>query len=145
MRLSTLSLALSAVLLGACVAPTDSPEAENDTDTNTGAAQSAATLPTLSGTYTTPNRSGTLTYTATRYFYRIGSGGWVRVDGTRYWGVFVKGYALTFYYGVDSTGPVAGTVILSAQLPDGTYPGTVTFNDKAGNVTDTGTVSVTLN
>lgn len=141
MRFPYLPLALSTVLLGACVVEPDPSVAEGDQEVAT--AESAVTTPLLSGTYTTPLRSGTLTYNVVTIFGG-GSGGWVRVDGKRYWGVLVKGYALTFYYGIDSTGPTAGTMILSAPLPDGTYPGTVTFYSKAGNVTDSGTVLMTM-
>ncbi len=107
-----------------------------------GSQVQAQTLPTWNGTYQTAAKSGIITYTPTRLFPRIGSGGWVRVDGVRYWGVLVfnRGITgMTWYYGNDSTGPEAGRAILTLQ-PDGTYTGTIQFTNRSGVIIGQGTV-----
>jgi hypothetical protein len=108
-------------------------------------AQPRATLPVFDGTYTTPTASGTITYSATRLFYRVGSGGWMRVDGKRYWGVMATSRGvtgLTWYYGTDSTGPEAGRATLTYDAATLTYSGPIQFTTRAGVVTGSGSVTL---
>ncbi len=106
----------------------------------------ALTLSTWNGTYTTDTKSGIITYTPTRIFSRIGSGGWVRVDGVRYWGVVASNNGMTgmtWYYGTYSTGPEAGRATLTLQS-DGSYTGPIQFTNRRGVIIDHGTVVFTL-
>lgn len=106
----------------------------------------AQTLSTWNGTYETPTKSGIITYTPTRIFPRVGSGGWVRVDGVRYWGVVAFNRSITgmtWYYGSNSTGPEAGRAILTLQ-PDGSYTGPIQFTNRKGVIVNQGTVVFVL-
>ncbi len=106
----------------------------------------ALTLPTWNGTYTTDTTSGIITYTPTRIFSRVGSGGWVRVDGVRHWGVVASSNGMTgmtWYYGTYSTGPEAGRATLTLQS-DGSYTGPIQFTNRRGVVTGHGTVVFVL-
>lgn len=106
----------------------------------------AQTFSTWNGTYNTATKAGIITYTPTRIFPRIGSGGWVRVDGVRYWGVVASSRGITgmtWYYGTDSTGPEAGRAILTLQ-PEGSYVGPIQFTNRRGVITGQGTVVFVL-
>ncbi|MGB8700235.1 MAG: hypothetical protein WCD18_12530 [Thermosynechococcaceae cyanobacterium] len=101
---------------------------------------------TWNGTYKTPTKSGIIIYTPTRIFPRVGSGGWVRVDGVRYWGVVASSRGITgmtWYYGNDSTGPEAGRATLTLQS-DGSYAGSIQFTNRRGVIIDQGTVVFVL-
>ena len=103
---------------------------------------SAQAAPTLTGTYVTPLQSGSLSYTAVRAF-RGGSEGNFVVGGKRYPGSAYAarggGTGLVWYFG--TSGIMAGNALLTAQ-PDGTYAGPIWFFDRAGNTTDTGTLTL---
>ena len=98
------------------------------------------------GSFTVGKYMGTIIYQITRIFPRIGSGGWVTVDGVQYWGVMTASggvTALTWYHGTDSTGPEAGHALLNPQ-PDGTLTGPIQFTSITGVITGTGTVLLRL-
>jgi hypothetical protein len=107
-------------------------------------AGTALAAPTMHGTFTTPLKQGTVTYTAQRAFAG-GSEGVYKVAGVSRPGSMYRatggGVGLAWYYGYS--GLTAANALVSLQ-PDGTYSGPVWFFDRAGNTIDSGTITVTF-
>ena len=103
----------------------------------------AHAAPTATGTFVTPNASGTIKFTAVKTVARLGSQGNFNVNGKGYPGMIYvgrpAGTGLVWYYG--NTGIMAANALLFPQA-DGTFSGQILFFDKRGNVTDTGTATM---
>lgn len=97
------------------------------------------------GTFTTPKRTGGFSFTPLRAF-RGGVEGKFVIAGKSYPGSMYYpatgkvGYV--WYYG--TSGVMAGTGVVSPAATTGQYSGTIQFTDKAGNVTEEGTLKVTI-
>lgn len=107
-------------------------------------AGTALAAPTMHGTFATPLKQGTITYTAQRAI-SYGSEGKFVVAGVSHPGSMYRavggGIGLAWYYGY--TGLTAGNALVTLQ-PDGTYSGSVWFFSRAGAVIDSGTITVTF-
>lgn len=110
-----------------------------------GAGVAQAAVPSVSGTFTTPKvATGTIMFTATRAV-RVGNWGVayignVKISGRTYPGN-LYGANMTWFYPMNYA--TMGDTRLTLQ-PDGSYAGTITFYNKAGAVTDQGTVQTTM-
>ena len=104
---------------------------------------SAQAAPTITGTYVTSLRQGSLSYTQVAVVGGRSSGNFL-IDGRKYPGVVDPAGAntvkLAWFYGTMG-GVVAGSALVTPQA-DGTYSGLIYFFDRAGNTTDTGTVTL---
>lgn len=109
-----------------------------------GVVSASASAATLHGTFTTPTKQGTISYTAVRAI-RGGSEGNFVVAGKRYPGSIYAavggGIGLAWYYG--TSGITAGNALVKLQ-PDGSYSGPLWFFSRSGSVTDEGTATVTF-
>ena len=110
------------------------------------AAPAFAAAPYVNGTYQTPNRQGTIKFTPQRAVIQYGYEGKFVVDGKTYPGslYFVRGTSnvgMVWYYG--TSGLQAGTALVS---PTGgsSYAGSISFTDRHGNITDSGTLTVDI-
>lgn len=106
-----------------------------------------AATPTLTGTFTTPNVQGPIKYTMVKAIARIGSQGRYVINGRSYSGVLYAirstgGLGLSWIYG--STGITAGSAVVSPTGNPNEYSGTIQFFDRQGNVTDSGTIIITM-
>jgi hypothetical protein len=107
-------------------------------------AGTALAAPTMHGTFATPLKQGTITYTAQRAISGGSEGKFVVAGVTRPGSMYratTGGIGLVWYYGY--TGLTAGNALVTQQ-PDGTYAGSVWFFNKAGTMIDSGTISVTF-
>ena len=107
-------------------------------------------IPQVSGTYVTPTKSGTIKFKAQRAF-RAGSWGIAyignyNISGKNYPGSFfangAKGTTLSWNY--NSINYEQAGQALVFQQPDGSWLGTISFYDKAGNTISTGTAKITV-
>jgi hypothetical protein len=102
----------------------------------------AQAAPTLSGTYVTPTKSGTITFTPLRAF-RGGVEGRFVISGKAWPGSIYSatggGTGMVWYYG--TTGIMAGNALVTTQ-PNGSGTGPIWFFDRKGNTIDAGTVTL---
>lgn len=113
-----------------------------------GGLGSLQAAPSVTGTFATPNKTGTFKFSAVKavrvvstYAYQ----GYFRV-GTKtqpgvVYGARPSGLGIAWYYGVS--GNMAANGLLQPQ-PDGSYTGTITFFDVKGVQTDAGTARMTF-
>lgn len=106
------------------------------------ASSAEAAIPYVTGTYVTANRQGKFTFTPVKRVIQFGYQGTIQIDGKKYPGVLyfprTGGVGLAWYYGVS--GNTAGNVLGTPQA-DGTYSGPISFYNKAGTTTDSGTAT----
>ncbi len=105
-----------------------------------------AAVPYVSGTYQTPSRQGTIAFTPQRAVIQYGYEGKFVIDGKTYPGSYyaIRGTSnigMVWYYG--TSGIQAGTAVVSS-IGGTSYTGPITFTDRQGNVTASGTCSVTI-
>jgi hypothetical protein len=104
-----------------------------------------AAVPYVRGTYQVPSRQGTIAFTPQRAIQSGYEGKFV-IDGKTYPGSYyaIRGTSnigMVWYYG--SSGIQAGAAVVS-PIGGTSYAGTITFTDRQGNVTASGTSNVTI-
>ena len=109
-----------------------------------------AAITQVSGTYVTPAKSGTIKFKAQRAFragsWGIGYIGTYNISGKNYPGSFfangTKGTSLSWSYNSINYEQAGQAVVF--QQPDGSWLGNISFFDKAGNTTSTGTAKIII-
>jgi hypothetical protein len=106
------------------------------------AAQAAA--PSVTGTFVTPKKAGTIKFTAVKAVrvgsYGVAYQGNVNISGRTYPGT-LYGPNLTWFYPVNYE--TNGDTQLTLQA-DGSYAGIITFYSKAGAILDQGTARTVI-
>ncbi|MBL9146058.1 MAG: hypothetical protein JNM99_20420 [Verrucomicrobiaceae bacterium] len=103
-----------------------------------------AAAPSVTGTFVTPKKSGTMKFTAVKAV-RVGSWGVayqgnVNISGKRYPGT-LYGTSLTWFYTPNYE--TNGDARLALQT-DGSYAGPITFYSKLGAIIDQGTAKAVI-
>lgn len=108
------------------------------------AATAQAAAPSVTGTFVTPKRSGTLKFTAVKAVrvgsYGVAYQGNVNVSGKSYPGT-LYGTSLTWFYTPNYE--TNGDARLTLQA-DGSYAGIITFYSKLGAIIDQGTAKAVI-
>ena len=110
------------------------------------AAPALAAVPSVNGSYVAANSQGNFKFTPQRAVIQFGYEGKFNIAGKGYPGsmAYVRGtsnISFVWYYG--TSGIQAGTALVS-PVSGATYSGPITFTDRQGNVTDSGTLTVII-
>lgn len=105
-----------------------------------------AATATLSGTFTTQNGTSPIKYTMVKAMARLGSQGNYVINGKTFPGVLyaIRGGSLGMAWFYGSTGITAGSAVVSPTGNLNEYSGTIQFVDRQGNVTSSGTITITM-
>jgi len=106
----------------------------------------AQAAPYVSGTFSTPYQHGALQFTPLKRVVGVGVEGRFLIHGKSYPGTLygirhTNNVAMVWYYG--TSGLSAGSAV-ATYVAGTTYVGTIQFTDKAGTVTDAGTLTVSI-